>query len=247
MSDDEMAKLSAFSPQELREKLSRVPIRAKGKKGKRTNEVIERHHMYRFLSTIADENLLTYPLEVVKQERPDYRIECEGKTVGVEISYLTNPHYQRANDYKRRAYPDNPVPLLGTWFPNPQEKMSTDTMRAIVAASQNPNGHKRVPEHCSDEERWRTLILNRLEEKTKKLVDYDRSDENWLLLDDDLSNPQPTFDVADEAINALFKEYYADVARLLFDQVLIVSMGDYLGINATGMRLRKACVDVWNC
>lgn len=59
-----------------------VPLRTKGQ----TTEQCERWSICRFLSTYAETNLLEFPLEVVKRERPDFLLSLPSRQVGLEIT-----------------------------------------------------------------------------------------------------------------------------------------------------------------
>ena len=56
----------------------------------RTKEHVERWSICKLLSTLANQNQLTYPLQLIHNDRPDFLIKFTNERVGIEFTEARN-------------------------------------------------------------------------------------------------------------------------------------------------------------
>ena len=105
-----------------------VPPRGEG----RTTDHCERWSICRFLSTLNQEGKIDFPIDVQKQERPDFYIHSGGRELGVEHTEAIPSDYAKAMAIAEREKPDAIIDM--SLFKIGETK-SLDEIRGIIHAS----------------------------------------------------------------------------------------------------------------
>ncbi len=169
--------LCAFDCQELISKLSTIDISVPARTEGRTTEHTERYCMCRLLSTLAESDYLTYPVRVIKREKPDFSISSSGRAIGIEVTEATSKDYSAYLALHEREAPDDHLIEPGLFY---HGKITTlEEKRKYISKS------------CLSADGWvgdsieRDCLLyikDAISAKCNKLAEYDTFDENWLLI-----------------------------------------------------------------
>ncbi len=89
-------KIIAVSKEDLISKLSAIDISAPLRCEGGTNEQIERWSMFRLLATLCERDGLIFPLELTKDESPDYVLQMDSSKYGFEITVGISEEYAEA-------------------------------------------------------------------------------------------------------------------------------------------------------
>lgn len=170
--------LRANSPTELMKLLSVMEITVPPRGAGRKPEHCERYLVARFLATYAKTKLFSYPLELIKQEAPDFLLRMSTGTIGIEITEAIPPDQAEIDAYQE---------LLGTeaiyqYRFQPNSFKNKDELSKIVRDGTKNEG-------WTDEELatyWANWILHSYNRKAK--MDYGNSTPLWLLIYDNISS-----------------------------------------------------------
>lgn len=145
----------------------------------RTKNHVERWSICKLLSTLAYQNKLTYPLQLIHDDRPDFLIKFTGEHVGVEFTEARNQneaHYQalRNRKYPEKFYSTNLFqlgkPALST------SEMHEDLKQEILSDKPLMGDQP--------EKDWAEYIQLSIQSKLIALakVEFNKFDKNWLLI-----------------------------------------------------------------
>jgi hypothetical protein len=154
-------------------------VNLKAKTSSKT-EFDERQQMGRLLHAAAEDNLISYPIEVTHTSLliPDFTVSIGGRRIGVEASRIANEAKERFDELPESAFAHSPSPFLVN-----HPKMTNDE---LVEAAWNDvewnDSHDEVLFWLQQAER--TLKRKSLAHRRPT---YRRHDSDWLLLWDRLT------------------------------------------------------------
>jgi hypothetical protein len=177
--------LAARTPDELLTQLAAiditVPLRTEG----RTTSHCERYLAARLLSTLADTDEISFPLEIVHQEKPDFALTIGAKTVGMECTEAVSSEWAQIDAIRERDFPESMIML--PMF-KPGSKTFSIEERVAIA-----KGRKDGPPWVGKmaERQWAEALAYFIGEKTKKLRagNYSTFSEAWLVVQDEWRVP----------------------------------------------------------
>lgn len=170
--------LKALNKIQLIERLQNHDISVPPKRRNRTNKHAEIWSIARTLATLAEFNLLTYPLKVTKNERPDYLIKQDSKTFGFEITEAINPMYVKALSLPE-AQKEGSVIDIGHFRWN--QKLNLEQLRDISSRTKLTA----MPWIGNEVEReYAQMIRDVINKKTKILnkIGFSKHEENNLII-----------------------------------------------------------------
>jgi hypothetical protein len=135
-------------------RVRQVPRRIEG----RTPKQYERYYLGLYLLALANQNLLSYPVNVMEDESPDFMLTWKsGEATGLEITRATDQELQRWLSRTEKEHPD---------------------ASTIVASPFGYVGDQLEREWCS-------LVREAIEKKVAKLYEYKPAARHDLLVSDD--------------------------------------------------------------
>ena len=171
-----------------------VPLRTNG----RTNNQTEIRTICRLLATLAEKDIVSYPISVEHRERPDFLVQFGDKQIGIEVTEAVPEQYAAYSALAAREFPD--VFLEPGHFRWGQEKRSPEEMRNLLRQNRLS-----APPWMGDsaEREWALYIQSVVESKLTKLAKpgFAHFSENWLSIDDNL--PMVHADDLEKAISFL--------------------------------------------
>lgn len=178
----------------------------------------ERHFVDLLLSSLRIE-----PTEIEDgKEKPDVRIRLAGQRIGIEVTEATPEEYVRGTRALEKSG------WKGCVFPtNWQHRPNRRTTRELVVEGTDLNGDWA---DCSESfGRWADRIIERLSDKERAFThpDFEKLDENWLLIAD-VEATQITHEP--DVVEA--KRFFHDLARKFkpasfFDRTFILFDQDF--------------------
>ncbi len=156
-----------------------VPLRTEG----RTTAHTETWAICRLLATLADSNLVSYPVSVEHSDRPDFQIQLGTSEVGVEVTEAVSEQYAAYSALAEREFPD--VFLEPGHFRWGSPKLSIDEMRSLLRQTQL-SASPWVGDRAERE--WASYMQSAIESKLVKLAKpgFRHFSENWLSIYDNL-------------------------------------------------------------
>lgn len=159
-----------------------VPARTAGRKTPHT----ETYTISHLLSTLAEGNLLSYPLSVTHRDKPDFLIEGGTSKIGIEVTEAISQQYAAYCALAEREFPD--VLLEPAHFRWGAPNLTVDEMRELLRQSQlTSDGWV----GDGPEQEWALFIQSAVDTKLAKLArsDFGKFDHNWLSVYDNLPLP----------------------------------------------------------
>lgn len=156
-----------------------VPLRTEG----RTTEHTETWNICHLLSTLAESNLVNYPVSVQHRDRPDFELQFGETKIGVEVTEAITEKYAAYSALAEREFPNQFLdPGHFRWG---KPKLTTKEMRALLRQdklSASPWIGDRA------EREWALYIQSIIESKLTKLAKpgFSHFSENWLSIYDNL-------------------------------------------------------------
>lgn len=158
-----------------------VPLRTEG----RTTEQCERWSICRFLSTYAETDLLGYPLQIEKCERPDFLLSLPSRQVGIEITEAVPADWAWADARREKLNYDKLV-FLQRFRPGEPQR-SREEIDAIARGASRGDGWA----GDAPEREWADVMLHFAHDKAATFVKpgYKQFKNNWLLIYDNWPLP----------------------------------------------------------
>lgn len=188
-----------------------VPRRTKGRKTEHT----ERYSICHLLSTLAKTDYLSYPLCLKKRERPDFLLNCNEKTIGIEVTEATSHDY---SSYQALVEYKNPGHFIEPALFRHGEQLSNDRKKELL------NAEKLIS--CGwagdgAEREWSLFIKDAIEKKKAKLQEnsFSKFNQNWLLIYDN----SPTSFLNQEYLIPYIETLFPVEGTPFFDLILIES------------------------
>lgn len=167
----------------LREFDITVPLRTGGRK----THHAERWTICRLLSTLAENEHLSYPVSLIHDDRPDFLLQCHEIKIGIEATEAISEQYASYLALAESRFPD--AILEPGHFRWGSPKLSTEEMRELLR-----QGRLTSRPWAGDrpEREWALYFQSVIEAKLLKLAkpDFKTFRENWLAIYDNLALPQ---------------------------------------------------------
>jgi hypothetical protein len=241
-----MNKLENFiseSKTDLLNKLSeiniRVPQRTKGRKTEHT----EIWSICRLLSTYANENLFSFPIEIIHRDKPDFLVIIDTIKIGIEFTEAISEQYARALALRENIQNAVIEPSLFGWSAPKRNK--DEIIEIINQSSRRLIGLPKTGDSVEIE--WVNGIWDCIVSKLIKLnKNYDKFNKNWLLIYDNLPTVALDLSIAIEYLNTRMKSYWDNSLEYhyLFDAVIIESDGNLVVITSKD-NLIYQIYDLW--
>lgn len=158
-----------------------VPLHDEG----RTASHRERYMAARLLSTLAQTDLISYPLRLEHREKPDFALFLPDRAIGIECVEATHTEWAQIQAIRETDFPEKLIflPIL-----IPGETTFSTSERVQIA-----RGERAGPPWVGSmaERQWADAIAHFIALKTKKLRkgNYSEFAENWLLIQDEWPVP----------------------------------------------------------
>jgi hypothetical protein len=207
--------LKANNADDLLKALADVDISVPGRTKGRTTEHTERYSICHLLSTLAETDYLSYPLCLTKRERPDFLLNCNEQTIGIEITEATShdySSYQALIEHKKPGHFIEPTHFRhGKTLGNERKKdlLQKDKLTGVPWSGDEV------------EKEWSLFIKDAIEKKTKKLQEdsFSKFDQNWLVIYD---NSPPSF-LNEEDLIPYIETLFPIRSSFWFDLIFIES------------------------
>ena len=189
-----MCKLSNISSnQELIERLKNiaisVPLRTEGRKTQHT----ETWSISKLLATLSKYDEVSFPLSLIHRDKPDYLVYSGDLKIGVEVTESIPQKYAEFCALAELEFP-NTVFDIGH-FRWDSSEITQNQMREILA---NPLITSAGWAGDSAEREWALFVQKSVCRKLAKLAhsDFEKFDQNWLTVYDNLPIPNINLQVA---------------------------------------------------
>jgi hypothetical protein len=157
-----------------------VPLRTEGQ----TTKHVEVFSICHLLATLANSNLISYPVSVQHCDRPDFQIRFGALDVGVEVTEAIPEQYAAYMALAEREFPDHDLLDPGL-FRRRSRKLSTDEKRSSPSGKQL-SGSPWAGDKAERE--WALSMQDVIDSKFSKLAKpgFRLFSENWLLIYDNI-------------------------------------------------------------
>lgn len=156
-----------------------VPLRTEGRK----TQHVERWTICRLLSTLAENELLCYPVALKHRDRPDFLLQCHETKIGIELTEASSEQYTAYSALAEHEFPDSFLEPGHFRWGSP--KRTTEEMRELLRQEQLTSPPW-VGDHVERE--WALYFKSVVETKLLKLakLGFETFHENWLVIYDNL-------------------------------------------------------------
>ena len=192
-----------------------VPARTKSKDRIRRRIAVQRRVMFRALATLAQENLLSYPLELFHQDKPDFLLCYDGHKVGIECVEAVSKEWAETDALMESD--GKHVSLSEYNFKIGTPRRTASERRSIIqnrpcGAGWGDDGMERD---------WALGIYKSVSDKTNnfKKPGFQKYDKNWLLIWSNLPGVVRDTKTAMEYLTPKLKCYWPSENR--YDKLLI--------------------------
>jgi len=212
--------LQAYSDSELLRTLANIDISVPTRSESRTKEYKERYSTAYLLSTLAEKGVLSYPLSLVKRERPDFLLTLGTERIGIEHTEAVLQNEAHKMGLREKGYGPN-IYFYSRHQPGELRKSKKELIEEIEA---NHAGDGWTDN--SVEIDWAGVMFHSIEQKVIKLlkVGFERFDQDWLLIYDNWSLPR-----VDRKKASTFLNEYAAKSNALYEFARIyIITGQYL-------------------
>lgn len=233
--------LAATSTSDLEAQLRAVDIAVPLVSEGRRKEHREQYMMARFLATMARTSRLSFPLQVVHGEKPDFVLHMANGQVGVECVEAVPPEHYHIEDLRERLYSE--AFNFGQRFRPGEVNFTLDEKHAI--ASGDRAGPPWMPDAAK--RNWITAMQFVTAGKTAKLRNgnYSANSSTWLLVQDEWPNALHFYP---ETVRAAAQELLEALAPLLappaFQAVFIASGNQLLCFHSGRLAVEDVC-NLW--
>lgn len=233
-----MLKLFAQNEAELLQKLTLFDITVPPIDQGRTKEHCEMWSICRLLATLAKYKYYEFPLQINKRERPDFYLKTGIKNIGIEFTEAIQQDYARVRVLPEANLQGSIIdPSLFKWG---SKKKSLSQLRSIASEKKlmGPGW-----EGNEIEIEWTNAIFDIIQRKTIKLlsVGFERFDENWLLIYDNLNSFALDITQSCSIISARLEKYWTKDS---FNKIYIESHDVFIEISENRKKVLNL-ISVW--
>jgi len=175
---------NALSADGLLATLAATDLHVPGRTTGRTTQQTERWTVCRLLATLTSIDRLRFPLSVSHEDKPDFRLEFDGRSVGIEVTEAISTDYSKCLALAEREKPGALIDMsLFRWGGEPK---TTADLREIIQATELQGGGW---DGESAEVEWAHYIESIVSVKSRKAAAYTHHDCRWLAIYDNLPLP----------------------------------------------------------
>lgn len=218
----------------LKQQDTKVPVRTKGRK----SQHCEKWAVFRLLATWANANYFSYPIILVHRDRPDFLLRYNDREVGIEFTEAVSQ--EMAETRALAKHMEETVTFSMDQFKRETPKRTTSERRKIIQDQPVTDGWI----DDEPEREWAQWIMDRVLKKTKDFnkPDFEKFDENLLLIYDNLPLPYVEIETAMECLIEGLNNYWLQKNR--YDGVLIDTGNQLVEIQPSKWN-RKPIIDLW--
>lgn len=201
----------------------------------------ERYMTARLLATLAQTDMLAYPLRLEHREKPDFGLFFSDSAIGIECVEAIHPEWAQIQAIRERDFPDALVflPML-----SPGETSFSIDQRVQIAC-----GERAGPPWVGNmaKRQWAKAMAHFIQLKTEKLRKGNYSDftENWLLIQDEWPVPLYREEERIEAATLCLDLIRPFFRQPCFSNFFIGSSSWLLHIDERGVKMHRVH-DLWS-
>lgn len=214
----------------------RVPPRSKGRK----TGHCERWSICRLLATLAKQDMIEYPIELEKRERPDFLLTTDNKQIGIEITEAINPEYAKAKTLPEAK--EKGTIIDSSLFKWGTPMRTLNDLRSIVSRKKLTGSGwdgSRVEIEYAD------AILDIINAKTEKLHSegFKKYTSNWLSIYCNMTLPALDIEEANELFMKKSRSYWSGDS---FSTVFVEKGHSIISYSSSGSEVMEL-ENLWNC
>ncbi|MDH5728653.1 MAG: hypothetical protein OEZ58_06660 [Gammaproteobacteria bacterium] len=211
-----------------------VPRRSEG----RTKEHTERYAIAHMLSALMGKDQLTYPLELIQRERPDFLLKGDEIQIGIEHTEAV-PQNEAHKTVLRDKVDGPDVHFILHHQPGEAKKPAKELIEEIQANQSGPGW-----EGDSVEREWSEAMLHFINRKIEASTreGFEKFEQNWLLIYDNWS--LPALD-REKARRFLLPRIIESTCFDSFDFVYIITGNIVLAFSNSGV-VQHEINNLWN-
>lgn len=217
-------KIEAISYSDLKHQLTNYEVSVAKRGEGRTTEQTEEWISKRLLPTLAKGRFIDFPVCIIREDRPDLRIEMQSRSAGIEITEVVPPMYAQAVAIRNEDYPDARVDRsIFTWGAQFKAK---DIHKHLTKVGGKLTG----PGWTGDsvEREWATAVNESIMKKTKKLNNqgFNVYPNNWLAIY--CSSPGPQLNI--QKAGSLLTAPAAKAGEHRFDAIFVLTGSQFVAL-----------------
>lgn len=231
--------LTANNKTELKNMLKSKDISLPRRSEGRNKEHVERYAIAHLLSALMGKDQLSYPLELIQRDRPDFILKINGVQIGIEHTEAVPQNEAHKTVLRVRDKGEGPeVYSISRHQPGELRKTAKELVEEIKA---DPSGPCWVGD--SVEKEWSAAMLYFVKGKIEKLAKegFEKFEQNWLLIYDNWSLPAPD---REKAANFLLPKIRECNSFANFDSVYIITGNFIYNFSNTGI-VQHEINDLW--
>lgn len=219
--------------------LSRIDLTVARRTRGRTKQQTERWTICRLLSTLAQTDKLEFPITAVHRDRPDFLIQVENTSIGVEVTESIFQQFAAFSALAEQEYPNALLELAHFRWDSPKREVAE--MRVLLSQSRLTSDGW-AGDH--PEREWARFIQSAVNTKLEKLAasEFEKFDRNWLAIYDNLPLPHINLEDAIAHLRPLLESCWS--RQPTFDALLVEHGSVIAEITAHGSAL-LALNDIW--
>lgn len=206
--------------------LRSIDIESPLKNNHRENNATERYAIAHLLSSLAaEDDLLTFPLQLVHrnppEDKPDFLLSTDGKKIGIEHTDA-RPENETRKDVFRNSEGTGHLAHFVTPVEPDEPRRCAEQLRKEIELNDPEEGWG---DQDDTDRKWADTMLHFIGKKEHKLEapEFSRYDEDWLLIRD--AWPFPSVN-AENATKYLFSQILKRNIKLEFHHVFTISCSD---------------------
>lgn len=232
--------ISAIDKKQLQTILSEAFVKMPGRSEGRQTHHTEKWSICYLLSTLSEENLLSFPLSLKHTDKPDFTLSMSNKAIGVEVTESIPTDYAKCCFMAEKINPNAEIDMsLFKWGQKPK---TTDELRQIINQTKLTGDGW---EGDRPEIEWAHFINDATLAKLKKLkrAGYADLSEYWLSIYDNLPLPYVHAQQATEILISNFSKNW--IGEKTFSQIYIERGPIIIEINQDRIVKNFKTVDLW--
>lgn len=175
----------ANNKSELLKALRETEISVPRRSGGRTKSHVERYSIAKLLSALVGRNHFSYPLSLIRRERPDFLLTMDATRIGIEHTEAISQNAAKKQVLREKGIGPE-LSFLSHHQPGERKKSAKELIEEIKA---NNPGTGWAGD--SVEREWAEAMSHSIERKAVTLMKagFERFDDDWLLIYDNWSLP----------------------------------------------------------
>lgn len=200
--------------------------------------------VFRLLSSLTRANRVTFPITVIKRDRPDFYVRFATTEVGIEASEITDEKYSKYLTLAAEEFPEA-IHDPGLFRPgNPN--LSKDQMRVLLKEASQPRARLMSKPWVGDsaEAEWADYVVSRVESKLGALArkGFESFQQNWLSMYGNAPPPNIDVEVAMRLLLPRLEGFWTKNPS--FDALYVEEGETIIQITATGWE-QIGLDDIW--